>query len=103
MTNMFKGALVFNQPIGDWNVSSVTSMGAMFYDAKAFNQPIGNWETGSHLNSGSFDSMFNRAFEFDQDLTGWCVDKVSQIPSSFADSSPIDGDLTKLPVWGTCS
>ena len=32
----------FNQPIGDWDVSSVTNMKSMFYLAVEFNQPIGD-------------------------------------------------------------
>ena len=38
MKAMFNGATAFNQPIGDWNVSSVTNMGGMFRESP-FNQP----------------------------------------------------------------
>ena len=44
---MFSGAAAFNQPIGDWYVSSVTTMAYMFKGAAAFNQPIGDWNVSS--------------------------------------------------------
>ena len=38
---------VFNQAIGDWDVSSVTDMSSMFYLATAFDQAIGDWGVSS--------------------------------------------------------
>merc|ERR1712023_325903 len=47
---MFFHTSVFNQTIGDWNVSSVTNMAYMFHQASAFNQPIGGWDVSSVTN-----------------------------------------------------
>jgi surface protein len=47
MKRMFHTARAFNQPLADWNVSSVTNMRSMFNRASSFNQPLGNWDVSS--------------------------------------------------------
>ena len=47
MGNMFSLNGTFNQPIGDWDVSSVTVMNGMFYNATSFNQDLSSWDVSS--------------------------------------------------------
>jgi surface protein len=49
MYGAFQFATVFNQPLNNWNVSSVTGMGALFYDAQAFNQALDTWNVSNVL------------------------------------------------------
>ena len=70
MFAIFYGASAFNSDIGDWAVDSVTDMSYMFRGAKAFDQDIGGWAVHSVTD---MRYMFRGAKAFDQDL-GWCVD-----------------------------
>ena len=62
---MFLGAAAFNQPIGDWNTSSVRDMCWMFLGAAAFNQLIPeSWDmTAALLSSSSSESLSTPASE----------------------------------------
>ena len=40
-------AEAFNQPLNNWNVSSVKFMSGMFEDATSFNQPLNNWNVSN--------------------------------------------------------
>jgi surface protein len=64
----------FNQPIGDWDVSSVTDMYEMFYGAESFNQPIGDWDVSSVTD---MYGMFLSSESFNQNLSSWIVDNVT--------------------------
>jgi len=46
------------------------------------------------------DGMFDAAKSFNQDLSGWCVSKITSMPYYFADGSALTSD--HMPVWGTC-
>jgi surface protein len=54
MYGMFSVASAFNQPIGNWNVESVTNMATMFVAAYKFNQNIGSWNVSNVTNFANF-------------------------------------------------
>jgi surface protein len=64
-------------------------------DFRSFNQPIGVWDVSNVTN---MDYMFKDNFEFNQDLSRWCVAKILTIPKDFT----ISTSYFPNPVWGTC-
>lgn len=97
--------------IAAWDVSTVTNMSGMFRDCNAFNQPIGTWDVSLvtemsgmfWIDTGSFGAVgqgLANASEFNQDLSGWCVINIPQLPNLFASGTQLAP--ANFPVWGTC-
>jgi uncharacterized protein (TIGR02145 family) len=81
MLFMFTGATIFNQPIDLWNVSNVTNMMSMFNGATAFNQPLGSWNVSKVTN---MSLILNNATAFNQPIESWNVSKVTDMSNMFA-------------------
>ena len=86
---MFYQALAFNQPIGVWNVSSVTNMESMFQYATTFNQNINGWNVSRVTN---MEGMFLKAMMFNngdtagsstKSLNNWNVSSVQNMSFMF--------------------
>lgn len=54
---MFQNATNFNQPLNNWNVTSINSMISMFNGATNFNQNISNWTPNVIGKPIDFDSL----------------------------------------------
>ena len=72
--SMFRSATSFNQPLGNWDVSSVINMNGMFRDATSFDQDLGAWDVGK---VNDMEDMFNgvtlSTANYDSLLTGWSM------------------------------
>jgi len=47
-----------------------------------------------------FDGMFFLTSSFSQDLSRWCVEKISNVPNYFAHESNYYNEKEKHPKWG---
>jgi len=85
----------FNQDISKWNVSSVTNMRAMFYNCNQFNQDISAWTVSSVTN---MIGMFQATGVFNQNLSAWDVSSVTSMERLFYGSTAFNGDISGWDV-----
>ena len=80
---MFNRNFSWNQNIGNWDTSKVTTFYRAFYRAGVFNNgssdTIKNWNTGS---ATTMESMFYQT-SFNQPITGWNVSNVTNMVQMF--------------------
>ena len=99
----------FNQPIGNWDLSNVTTTYGMFEKCYNFNQPIGDWDTS---NVTTMRRMFDNTsstnkMSFDQDIGSWDVGKVTdfrEFMRGYYNTSPFtNGGSSSISGWDTSS
>ena len=126
MSEMFRIAYAFNQPIGTWNTGSVTNMSQMFYDANAFNQDISSWNMSNvgdmyrmfygadAFNNGgapltwtfltnlndqlSLSGMFYGATAFNADISSWNVSRVTNMSEMFRGAPAFNQNISSWDV-----
>ena len=95
MSGMFDDAVSFNQPIGDWNTSSVKYMSYTFTKAASFNQSLADWDVSSVK---KMVGMFDRASSFNQPLGNWDVSNVENMKWVFSEARAFNQDISDWNV-----
>ncbi len=93
----FNGATSFNQSISNWDTSKVVDMTGMFAFTEAFNQPLDNWDTSSVTN---MSSMFNRTTVFNQPINNWDTSSVTNMSEMFSGAIAFNQPIGN---WNTIS
>jgi surface protein len=93
MNNIFSNT-AFNEPIGSWDVSNVTTMGGMFVNATSFNQPISSWNV---TNVTNMMRMFANT-PFNEPIDSWDVSNVINMNSMFSQASSFNKDIDSWNV-----
>jgi surface protein len=101
---MFTECFAFNQPIGNWNVSNVTTMDNMFSTALNFNQNLGRWFTGeTKASPTSIIGMFSITDNFNnggdtESINYFDISKVVSLKDVFSNAKAFNG---KIGNWNT--
>jgi surface protein len=94
---MFHTATSFNQNINSWDVSSVGTCFSMFFGASSFNQPLNNWDMS---NVFWLDGMFKNATSFNQPINSWNLSNASKMNRMFEGATSFNQPLNNWDVSG---
>jgi len=95
--------------INGWNTSNVTVMGGVnlgiFESCTNFNQPIGNWDISGVT---SLNSVFRSATNFNQDISSWVTSQVTNMGFTFSANNSFSStgigswDVSGVTSFGQC-
>jgi len=94
---MFDGATSFNQPLDSWDTSNITSIRKLFNGATSFNQPLNSWDTSSVTLA---DFIFEGASAFNQPLNSWDMSLVTSLQKMFNGATAFNQDLSAWDFEG---
>lgn len=100
MTDIFNGAITFDQDLSAWSVGSTLDMCGAFHHARSFNHPFRNPDPGKWLvvPVTNTSNMFNGASSFNQPIHDWSVHNVVNMNSMFRDASVFNQPLADWSV-----
>ena len=104
MVDMFRSAVLFNQPLNSWNTQAVTSMANMFNNANAFNNGLTSGTAGTLAWNTSavttMASIFQSAASFNCNVGSWNVGNVTNFEYMFYIASKFNnGGSSDINNW----
>jgi len=104
MVDMFRSAVLFNQPLNSWNTQAVTSMANMFNNANAFNNGLTSGTAGTLAwNTSAVTTMastFQSAASFNCNVGSWNVSAVTNFEYTFYLASKFNnGGSADINTW----
>ena len=91
LSRTFENCTIFNENIGGWNLVDITSFSGTFKGASAFNQDISNWNAS---NVDQFDFMFEDATAFNQPIGSWTIGPADYMDGMFKGATSFNQDLS---------
>ncbi|MGJ3236427.1 BspA family leucine-rich repeat surface protein [Marivirga sp.] len=86
----------FNSNINNWDVSSASKLDIMFFGTP-FNQPLNNWDVSNCID---FRAMFHSCPDFNQDITAWTFNSVTNftLAEMFISANSFNQDISTWDV-----
>lgn len=98
LTQMFRGAKIFNQDLKSWNVSNITNMISMFEGAIVFNKNLSTWS----INGANMSRMFRGADAFNNGGSAltWGLNMATNMSQMFYDAITFNQDISTWNTYG---
>lgn len=95
LRSFLDGASAFNQNLNDLDVSKITDLINTFSRAVVYNQPMNKWDVSKVVN---FTNLFSGARRFNQDLNDWVTSSALYLSSAFQDAVAYNQPMNKWDV-----
>jgi hypothetical protein len=98
MNGAFTNSTNFNQNITGWDVSNVTNFNSVFNGASSFSQDLSLWNVGLNTTVTTIRTMFTNADSFNHDISGWNLTGCSNMGFVFWNNNLFDQDLSAWDI-----
>ena len=82
-------------PIGEWDISEITSLEEVFRDYYTCNPDVSKWNTSKVTN---MFRAFQYARAFNGNVSGWDTSKVTTMHAMFVEAALLNQDLSAWPT-----